>query len=475
MNFRQFYIDGAWVDPVEPRTHEVVNPANGQAFEQISLGSAKDVDRAVAAARAAFPAWARSSREERIAIFEKIIEGLKARRAEIADAISREMGAPAKLALNAQAPAAYVHFLEFLKVLREFPFERAVRGKLVTLEPTGVCALITPWNWPVNQIACKVAPALAAGCTMVLKPSEVAPLNAHIFAQVLHEAGVPKGVFNLVDGEGPVVGEALCSHPGVDMVSLTGSTRAGIAVMKRAAEQVKRVALELGGKSPNLILEDADLQSAVSQGVTAMMGNSGQSCNAPTRMLVPASRHDEALAIAKAAAEAIVVGDPAQKGVQMGPVASRAQFEKVQGLIRKGINEGATLVTGGLGQPEGLEQGWYVRPTVFGHVRNDMSIAREEIFGPVLCIIPYQDEADAVRIANDTPYGLAAYVQSGELEHARRVGAQIRAGNVHCNTYQLDIALPFGGFKQSGIGREWGEEGLLEFLETKAYVGYAVA
>jgi aldehyde dehydrogenase (NAD+) len=333
--------------------------------------------------------------------------------------------------------------------------------------------MITPWNWPINQISCKVAPALAAGCTMVLKPSEVAPLNALLWAEVMHEAGVPPGVFNLINGDGPTVGEAMSAHPGIDMMSFTGSTRAGVAVAKASADTVKRVAQELGGKSPNIVLDDADLQKAVVRGVMHMMQNTGQSCNAPSRMFVPKAKHDEAAQIAKAAAEKVKVGDPFAEGTTMGPVVSEVQFNKIQGLIKKGIDEGATLVTGGLGRPEGLNRGYYVRPTVFANVTNDMTIAREEIFGPVLAILPYESEAEAIRMANDTPYGLSGYVQSGSIDHARRVATQIRAGNVHINGAGGDMNAPFGGYKQSGTGREWGEFGFEEFLEVKAVLGYA--
>jgi acyl-CoA reductase-like NAD-dependent aldehyde dehydrogenase len=360
-------------------------------------------------------------------------------------------------------------------MLKEFPFERPRGSSRIVREPVGVVGMITPWNWPANQIGCKVAPALAAGCTMVLKPSELAPFSAHLIAEILHEAGVPKGVFNLVDGDGPTVGAALASHPGVDMVSFTGSTRAGVAVDKAAAETVKKVALELGGKSPNIILDDADFTQAVAHGVISMMVNTGQSCNAPSRMLVPAHRLAQVEAIAAAAAASVRVGDPQDSGAAMGPQAHEMQWRRVQGLIEQGIAEGAKLVAGGPGRPEGLTRGFYSRPTVFSNVSNDMTIAREEIFGPVLVIIPYADEEEAIRIANDTPYGLSGYVYSGSVEHARKVGARIRAGNVHLNGSGLQVDCPFGGYKQSGLGREWGEHGLEEFLEVKAVFGYEPA
>ncbi len=470
---RQFYIDGRWVDPVERHDFPVVDPATEAEIATISLGSRADVDRAVAAARRAFASYAETTPAERSALLQRIIAVYQARYEEMADAISREMGAPLWLARSAQAAAGLGHLLEMVNVLASFPFEEPRGTTLMRREPIGVCGLITPWNWPINQIACKVAPALAAGCTMVLKPSEIAPLSGYLFAQILHEAGVPPGVFNLVNGDGPTVGAALAAHPDVDMVSFTGSTRAGVAVAMAAAPTVKRVTQELGGKSANIILDDADLEQAVTAGVQACFLNTGQSCNAPTRMLVPRSKLGAAVAAAKRAAESTTVGDPRAEGTTIGPLASRAQFEKVQRLIAQGIEEGAELVTGGLGRPEHLARGYFVKPTVFANVRNDMTIAREEIFGPVLAIIPYADEADAIRIANDTPYGLSGYVTSGDLERARRVARQIRSGNVHVNGAQPDLGAAFGGYKQSGNGREWGAAGLAEFLELKAIFGYA--
>jgi len=469
----QFYIDGKWVDPVEPKTLDVINPATEEPIARISLGSKKDVDKAVAAARRAFETYSKTSREERIALFQKIIAAYQKRYGEIAETISKEMGAPTRLSQAAQAATGIGHFNQILQILKDYQFEEVRGSTAIVREPVGVCGFITPWNWPINQITCKVAPALAAGCTMVLKPSEIAPLNAILFAEVLHEAGVPPGVFNLVNGDGPTVGEAMSAHPGIDMMSFTGSTRAGIAVAKAAAETVKRVAQELGGKSANIVLEDADLQKAVAGGVMQMMTNSGQSCNAPSRMFVPRKKQDEAIAIAKAAAEKVKVGDPFAEGTTIGPVVSETQFNKIQGLIKKGIDEGATLVTGGLGRPEGLNRGYYVRPTVFANVTNDMTIAREEIFGPVLSMLPYDSEADAVSMANDTVYGLSGYVQSGSIEHARKVASQLRTGNVHLNGAGADFTAPFGGYKQSGNGREWGDFGFEEFLEVKAVLGYA--
>jgi len=467
----QFYIDGKWVDPVTPKTLEVINPTTEQAIGRISLGGAADVDKAVAAARRAFETFSQTSREERIALLERIIGVYQTHLPEMAETISQEMGAPMWLANAAQAPSALAHFMQALEILKTYEFVENKGSTRIIREPVGVCGFITPWNWPVNQIACKVAPALAAGCTMVLKPTEIAPLNAILFAKIMHEAGVPPGVFNLVNGDGPTVGEAIAKHPGVDMVSFTGSTRAGVQVAKNAADTVKRVTQELGGKSANIILDDADLARAVSGGVRSCFTNSGQSCNAPTRMLVPKARLAEAAKIAKEAAEGTVVGDPATEGTAIGPVVSKMQYDKIQRLIEAGIKEGAELVAGGPGKPAGLEKGYFVKPTVFSNVRNDMTIAREEIFGPVLSILPYEDEAEAIRIANDTVYGLSGYVSSGDPKRALRVAAKLRTGNVHLNGAGADFSAPFGGYKQSGTGREWGHFGFEEFLEVKAVMG----
>jgi len=472
---RQFYIGGKWVGPTVAHDFQVINPANEGPIATISLGTAADVDNAVAAAKTAFESYSETTPDDRLALFQRIIDVYLSKSDEMAETISREMGAPLSLSLAAQVPAGLGHLSEIMKVLRHFKFEELMGSTLMRKEPIGVCGLITPWNWPMNQIVCKVAPALAAGCTMVLKPSEIAPLSAYLFTQILHEAGVPPGVFNMVNGDGPTVGAAISRHPDVAMVSFTGSTGAGVAVASAAAVTVKRVTQELGGKSANIILDDADLENAVKQGVQTCFRNTGQSCNAPTRMLVPRSRMAEAVHAAKQAAEATKVGDPFTEGTSVGPLASRVQFEKVQHLINKGMEEGATLVTGGPGRPEGISQGFFVKPTVFAAVRNDMTIAREEIFGPVLCIIPYEDEDDAVRIANDTPYGLSGYVTSREIERAHRVAKKIRAGNVHINGARLDFGGCFGGYNQSGNGREWGEAGLEEFLELKAIFGYAPA
>ncbi|TNE36922.1 MAG: aldehyde dehydrogenase family protein [Alphaproteobacteria bacterium] len=470
--YDKFYINGEWVAPEGTEMLEVLNPATEQPIAKIAMGNAADVDKAVKAAQKAFETWGRTTPAERIEVMQRVIAAVQARVGELAEAISDEMGAPMWLANAAQAPIGVGHLATALEILKNFEWTEKKGNALVVKEPIGVCGFITPWNWPLNQITCKVAPALAAGCTMVLKPSEIAPIDAMIFAEALHEAGVPAGVFNLVNGDGPSVGAPLSSHPGVDMVSFTGSTRAGVLVAKAAADTVKRVTQELGGKSANIILEDADFATAVAGGVQGCFMNSGQSCNAPTRMLVPRARHDEAVGIAKAAAEQVVVGDPRAEGTTIGPVVSEVQWNKIQDLIQKGIDEGATLVTGGTGKPEGLNAGYYVKPTIFANVSNDMTIAREEIFGPVLSILPYDDEEDAIRIANDTEYGLSSYVSSGDPKHAAAVGARIRAGQVHINGAGPDMMAPFGGYKKSGNGREWGDEGFEEFLESKAMLGY---
>jgi aldehyde dehydrogenase (NAD+) len=471
-DYLKFYIDGAWVDPVALKTLEVINPATEAVAGHIALGSAADVDRAVKAARKAFPAWSRTSREERIDLLQRILAEYKTRVTDIAHAITEEMGAPAALAQRAQAAQGLGHLAAAIEVLKTYPFEENRGTTRIVKEPIGVCALITPWNWPINQIAAKVCPALATGCTVVLKPSEVAPFSGVIWAEVLHAAGVPAGVFNLVNGDGPTVGAAMSSHPLVDMVSFTGSTRAGIEVAKNAAPTVKRVAQELGGKSPNIILDDADLKVAVTGGVRHVMNNSGQSCNAPTRMIAPASKMAEVVALAKAAAESITVGDP-NGNFNLGPVVSETQWNKIQGLIKKGVEEGATLVAGGPGRPEGLDKGYYVKPTVFANVTNDMTIAREEIFGPVLSILGYDTVDQAVEIGNDTEYGLSAYVSGADMTRARDVASRLRAGQVSINGVAGDMMAPFGGYKMSGNGREWGDYGFAEYLEIKAILGYA--
>ncbi|MGI9223474.1 MAG: aldehyde dehydrogenase family protein [Woeseiaceae bacterium] len=468
----QFYIDGQWVDPVEPRTLDVVNPATEAVYGRISLGSAADVDAAVAAAKRAFDSYAQTTREQRMDLLQSILDVFARRHDEVAEAIMDEMGAPWSLAKGAQAASGPQHIKAALKALENFAFEERIRSTLVIREPIGVCGLITPWNWPMNQIAVKVAPALAAGCTMVLKPSEIAPFDAMIFAEILDEAGVPAGVFNLVNGDGPGVGTALSGHPDIAMVSFTGSTRAGVLVAQNAAPTVKRVAQELGGKSANILLDDADFDKAVASGAGDMFQNTGQSCDAPSRMLVPRARMQEAAEIAAKVAAETRIGSPRDKDVAVGPVVSEAQWTKIQNLIQKGVDEGATLIAGGTGKPEGLDTGYYVKPTVFADVSNDMTIAREEIFGPVLSIIPYDDEDDAIRIANDTPYGLSGYVTSSNLDSARRVASKMRTGMVHINGAWLDSAAPFGGYKQSGNGREWGAHGIEEFLEIKSIYGF---
>ena len=468
----KFYIDGAWQEAASRKSLPVINPANEEPLYEIALGSKADVDKAVAAARRAFDAFSHTTREERADLLAKIIDVYKKRMKDVGAAISNEMGAPLAFAEKFQAGAGLGHLMTTLDVLKSYAFEEKLGSAMLVREPIGVIGMITPWNWPLNQIACKVAPALAAGCTMVLKPSEYTPTSALIFAEILHEAGVPKGVFNLINGLGPEVGAAMSEHPDIDMMSFTGSTRAGIDVVRRAAPTVKRVSQELGGKSPNVILEDADLAKAVTGGTAHCFNNSGQSCNAPTRMLVPMARMAEAAAIAKTVADKTKVGDPRAVDTNLGPVVNRIQWDKIQGLIKKGIDEGAKVEAGGLGLPDGLNKGFYVRPTVFSHVTNDMTIAREEIFGPVLSIIGYKDEEEAVRIANDTPYGLAGYVSSGDTERARRVARRIRAGNVNLNGVPNERAAPFGGYKQSGNGREWGRFGLEEYLEVKAVAGW---
>lgn len=474
-DFTRFYIDGQWVAPSVPKRCEVINPATEEPIAHISLGNAMDVDRAVKAARVAFDGFSRTSAQDRIELLGKILAVYKGRLPQMAATITAEMGAPAWLANRAQAPCAMAHVMQMIDVLKQFVPETSQGTTSIVREPIGVCALITPWNWPINQVACKVIPALAAGCTMVLKPSELAPLSAILFAEILHEAGVPNGVFNLINGDGPVVGQAMAAHPDVDLVSFTGSARAGIQVAKAAAETVKRVHQELGGKSPNIILPDADLDKAVTSGVEACFRNSGQSCNAPTRMFVHASQYRQAVNLARSVAERSKVGDPTAEGTVLGPVVSFAQFERVQRFIEQGIEEGATPIVGGAGRAPGLNRGYFVRPTVFADVRPEMKIARDEIFGPVLCMLAYETESEAIAMANDTVYGLAGYVQSRDLGHARRVASQLRVGQVIINDTPVDFGAPFGGYKQSGNGREWGRFGFEEFLEIKSVLGGTAA
>jgi aldehyde dehydrogenase (NAD+) len=472
MDKLKFYIDGAWVDPAAPSTLGIVNPATEETFARISLGSRPDVDRAAKAARRAFATYSVTSVEQRLSWLHKIIEGFRARLPELARMMTLEMGAPITFATQRQATVALFHFEEAARVLANYKFEERMGNGIVRREPIGVCGLITPWNWPLNQVASKVAPALATGCTVVLKPSEIAPLSAMLFAEIVDAAGVPAGVFNLVNGDGAIVGEAIAAHPEIDMVSFTGSTTAGVRVAKLAADTVKRVAQELGGKSANIILADADLKTAVTEGVHACYINAGQNCQSPTRMLIPRAQRDAAFAAAREAVDTIRLGDPLDPASTMGPLVSQTQFEKVQDLIQSGVDEGATLVAGGTGRPSEVNRGYFVRPTVFGDVMPQMRIAREEIFGPVLSIMSYDTEDEAIEIANDTPFGLAGFVQSRDLDRARAVANRIRAGRVYLNGAPFDRSLPFGGYKQSGNGREFGVFGFEEYLEVKAILGH---
>ncbi|MFL2805419.1 MAG: aldehyde dehydrogenase family protein [Paracoccaceae bacterium] len=468
MSLEKFYINGSWVDPLKKETIDIINPADESIVGKLSVGSAEDIDKAVKAARTAFSSFSESSIKERLDLLNTIRNIYKKRFDDIADAIMTEMGAPINLARGAQAMVGLGHLKTAIRVLEEHKFEYVHKGYTVRHEPIGVCGLITPWNWPINQIVSKLGPCLASGCTAILKPSEIAPLSANIIAEIIHEAGAPAGVFNMVHGIGPIVGEAMSNHPDIDMMSFTGSTRGGIAVAQASAKTVKRVSQELGGKSPNIILDDGIFETSVTDGVKGTMSNTGQSCNAPTRMLVPATRHDEALKIAKDAAEQLTTGNPKNEETDIGPLVSEVQYNKVQRLIEAGISEGATLVTGGSGKPEKLDSGYYVRPTVFGNVNNKMEIAREEIFGPVLSIIPYNSEEEAIEIANDTEYGLAAYVSGENKDKMMMLARKIKAGQIHLNHGSAGTNAPFGGFKQSGNGREKAEWGLEEFLEVKA-------
>ncbi len=473
---RQFYINGAWVDPIEGRDHHVIDPSTEEPCAVISLGGQADTDAAVAAAKAAFPAWMATPPEERIALVEKLLEVYKARGEDLAQAMTSEMGAPIDMSRSSQVGAGTFHITNFLKAAKEFKFSRPLGDHApndrIIYEPVGVCAMITPWNWPMNQVTLKVIAAAISGCTMVLKPSEESPLNALVFAEIMHEAGFPKGVFNLVNGDGAGVGSQLSSHKDVDMVSFTGSTRAGIAISKAAAETLKRVHLELGGKGANIIFADAD-DKAVKRGVMHMMNNSGQSCNAPSRMLVQKGVYDKAVETAAEVANAVSVGNAHDSGRHIGPVVNEVQFKKIQDLIQKGIDEGARLVAGGTGRPEGFNRGFFVKPTVFADVNNDMTIAREEIFGPVLSIIPFDTEEDAVKIANDTPYGLTNYIQTQDSTKSNRVAQQLRSGMVEINGQSRGAGAPFGGMKQSGNGREGGVWGIEDFLEVKSVAGWA--
>ncbi|WP_026402016.1 aldehyde dehydrogenase family protein [Actinomadura rifamycini] len=468
-----FYIGGRWTDPAEDRTLDVVNPATEEVCGRVAAGTAADVDRAVAAARDAFPGWSASTRDERLELLNTILGEYRKRIGDLAAALTEEMGAPAALAGGFQVQLGLGHLTTAIELLESFVFEEQRGETLIVKEPIGVCGLITPWNWPLNQIAVKVFPALATGCTMVLKPSENSPFSGQVFAEILDAAGVPAGVFNLVQGDGPGVGAPLSAHPGVDLVSFTGSVRAGVEVARSAAPGVKRVTQELGGKGPNIVLDDGSLAENVAKGVGTMMNNSGQTCSAPSRMLVPRARMAEAIDAAREAASGVTVGDPnGEFGI--GPVVSGAQFEKIQALIRKGIDEGATLVAGGTGRPDGLDKGFYVKPTVFADVTNDMTVAREEIFGPVLTILGYDDVDHAVEIANDTEYGLSGFVAGEDLAQARAVARRIRAGSVAIND-GFDFHAPFGGYKKSGNGREWGEYGFHDYLEVKSILGHGPA
>lgn len=471
-NLQKFYINGAWVSPDSTATMPVINPANEEIIATVALGNAVDVDRAVAAASQAFATFSMTSKQERLALLERIKQVTEARFEDLAQAMREEMGAPITFAREAQADAAIGHLQGFVAALEKLEEEVDLgNGDILVREPIGVCGLITPWNWPINQIALKVLPALAAGCTCILKPSEHTPLSAIIYTEILHEAGCPPGVFNLVNGEGPEVGTAMSRHPNIQMMSFTGSTRAGTAVTQDSAEWVKRVTLELGGKSPNLVFADSDLEERVQNAVAECMANTGQSCDAPTRLLVERSCYDQVVEIARQATIATRVGDPTEEGDHIGPLFDRIQFDRVQNLIGVGIDEGAQLLVGGLGKPEGFERGWYVKPTLFTDVNNQMRIAREEVFGPVLVIIPFDTEEDAIAIANDSPYGLAAYLQTGDPSRARRVARQLRAGAVHINGGAYEYGSPFGGYKQSGNGREGGSMGLEDYLETKILHG----
>ena len=468
MNLTKFYINGEFVDPSSKETLEIINPATEEEIGIVALGSTIDVDKAVYSARKAFSVSSKLSKKDRLDILETIRENYKKRYRDVSEAIRLEMGAPVKLAEGAQTATGLGHLKTAMRVLEKHEFEYKHEDYIVREEPIGVCGLITPWNWPINQIVSKFAPAFAAGCTVVLKPSEIAPLSAMIIAEIIHESQIPPGMFNLVNGLGNVVGEAMSSHKDIDMMSFTGSTRGGVAVAKASASNVKRVSQELGGKSPNLILDDNSFTTSITNGVIHVMGNSGQSCNAPTRMLVPKSRHDEAITIAKSALEKVKVGDPLDLNSDLGPLVSKNQFDKVQKLIKKGIEEGANLVAGGTGRPNGYEKGFYARPTIFGNVSNQMVIAKEEIFGPVLVIIPYDDLEEAISIANDTIYGLAAYVTGEDREKCLEISRELRAGQISINYGSSGPSAPFGGYKQSGNGREKAEWGLTEFLEVKA-------
>ena len=474
-NKKNFYIDGKWVAPKSKEEIKVINPATEENCAVISLGNKEDVNLAVSSAKRAYSSWAFSSKEERIELLEKLYENYKKRWADIAEAITTEMGAPKDFASKLQAGTGAAHLKSFIKYLKNFEFEKPLGehapNQRLIYEPKGVCALITPWNWPMNQVCLKVIPALASGCTMILKPSELAPLSSMILAELIDETKFPAGVFNLVNGDGATTGDALTSHPDVNMISFTGSTRAGALISQNAAKDFKRVSLELGGKGANIIFKDADPE-AIERGALRCFRNSGQSCNAPTRMLVEKSIYNEAIERLKKYTENFEVGDPKKEGEHIGPVISETQYNKIQTLIKKGIDEGAKLVAGGPGKPEGLEKGYFVKPTVFADVNNEMDIARTEIFGPVLSVMPFETEEEAIQIANDTPYGLTNYIQTQDKEKVKRVARKLRSGMVDVNGAGIAVDAPFGGFKHSGIGREAGEHGLEEFLEGKSVGGW---
>ncbi len=470
-NSQSFYIDGQWIKSSTDNKLNVINPANEEIICEISLGNETDLEKSVVAAKKAFISFSEYSREKKITIFDNIIAVYKKRMGDLSNAVTLEMGAPKSLSEKAQAPSGLGHFMQMRKVLETFAFENEVNSSIIRREPVGVCGLITPWNWPLNQIACKVAPALASGCTMILKPSEDSPLSAIIFAEILHEAGVPKGVFNLVNGLGNEIGLSMSKHPGIDMMSFTGSTIAGISVAKNSADTVKRVTQELGGKSANIILKDVDFDKAVSKGIMHCMNNTGQSCNAPTRMLIPDEYMEKTISIAKGTITKLKVGNPNDENTTLGPLVNEKQFNKVKNFIQKGIDEGATLVTGGTDLPENIEKGYFIQPTVFANVTSDMTIAKEEIFGPVLSIIGYKSEEEAIGIANNSKYGLSGYISSDNTDKAKNIASKIRTGMVHINYSPVDQSLPFGGYKMSGNGREWGEAGLEDFLEYKSIIG----
>lgn len=471
MNYNKFFINGKWVEPNSKDTLPVINPANEEVICDISLGNKFDLDNAVNSARKAFISYSKSSKEDRISILDRIISSYKKRMDELSKAITIEMGAPKTLSEKAQVPSGLGHFMKAKKILENFSFEKEVNSSIVLKEPVGVCGLITPWNWPLNQIACKVAPALAAGCTMILKPSEEAPLSAIILAEIIEESKLPEGVFNLINGNGSELGVSMSKHPGIDMMSFTGSTRAGISVAKNSADTVKRVTQELGGKSANIILDDVDFTKTVAKGIFHCMNNTGQSCNAPTRMLIPADKMDEAINISKETVLKLKVGDPQDESISVGPVVNKTQFLKIKEYISKGVEEGATLVTGGEDNIKENEKGYFINPTIFANVTKDMTIFKEEIFGPVLSIISYDSEEEAIDIANDSMYGLSGYIASNNTDKAKQFASKLRTGMVHINYAPVDQSLPFGGYKMSGNGREWGEYGIEDFLETKAIIG----